>query len=170
MLADGKVMLIELATSKVIVSVPSSVIRDLDDPEPVLKIWDEVLDAAADLACRPRVRERPERYVADVQISAGYMHSGYPIMTHLDAAKAMVSAEMMRKGQWGLFHELGHNHQDGMWTFGGTGEVTCNLFSLYILETVCGAKPSSGHDAFKDRQKNIGSRASEVFGVAHSDL
>ena len=159
----------ELATDKVILSVPSSVIRNLDDPEPVLKVWNEVLDAAADLACRPRERARPERYVADVQISAGYMHSGYPIMTHLDAAPAMVSVEKMKQGQWGLFHELGHNHQDGMWTFGGTTEVTCNLFSMYILETVCGAKPSSGHEAFKDRDRKIGLHTAKPDSPARSD-
>ena len=33
----------------------------------------------ADLASIPHERKYQERYVADVQISAGYMHSGYPI-------------------------------------------------------------------------------------------
>jgi hypothetical protein len=159
----------ELATSKVILTVPSSEVRDLDDPEPVLKVWDEVLDAAADLACRPHERERPERYVADVQISVGYMHSGYPIMTHLEAAKAMVSVDDMKRGQWGLFHELGHNHQDSTWTFNGTNEVTCNLFALYILETVCGRPVSSGHVAFKDRGRRIAAHMARPEGPTRSD-
>ncbi len=137
----------ELATDKVIVTVPSRLVRDLEDPAALMGVWDKVLDAAADLAAIPRERERPQRYVADVQISAGYMHSGYPIMTHLDAAEAMASREKMLAGQWGLFHELGHNHQEGDWTFAGTGEVTCNLFSLYIMETVCGRAPAQAHEA-----------------------
>lgn len=137
----------ELATGKVIVTVPSTHVRDLDDPTAVLKTWDRVLDAAADLAAISRDRARPQRYVADVQISAGYMHSGYPIMTHLDAAESMVQDAKLKSGSWGLFHELGHNHQDGMWTFSGTGEVTCNLFSLYICETVCALPVSRGHGA-----------------------
>jgi hypothetical protein len=136
----------ELATDRVIVSVPSRVIRTLDDPEPLLKVWNEILDACADLACRPRDRQRPERYVADEQISAGYMHAGYPIMTHLDAAEPMVSREKLLAGQWGLFHEMGHNHQSGDWTFAGTGEVTVNLFSLYVMETVC-KLDGPGHSA-----------------------
>jgi hypothetical protein len=127
----------ELATDRVIVSVPSSVARSLDDPEEVLAVWNKVLDACAELAARPKKRERPERYVADEQISAGYMHAGYPIMTHLDAAESMVSKDRLLAGNWGLFHEMGHNHQSGDWTFAGTGEVTCNLFSLYVCETVC---------------------------------
>lgn len=128
----------ELASDKVVVTVPAEHVRDLDDPAEVMAVWDRVLDACADLRARPRDRERPERIVADVEISAGYMHAGYPIMTHLDAAATMVSARKLRGGAWGLYHELGHNHQDKSWTFGGTGEVTCNLFTLYVYETVCG--------------------------------
>ncbi|KAF0243232.1 MAG: hypothetical protein FD180_3497 [Planctomycetota bacterium] len=143
----------ELGSSKVILTVPSSCIRDLDDPKSLMEFWDRVLDAAADLATIPKERKRPERYVADVEISAGYMHSGYPIMTHLDAAPRMVSLATMEKGDWGLFHELGHNHQQPDWTFEGTGEVTCNLWSLYISETLCNLKPEQAHEALKDREK-----------------
>ncbi|MHC5039200.1 MAG: M60 family metallopeptidase [Planctomycetota bacterium] len=128
----------ELATEKVIITLPSTVLRNLDDPAPLLAFWDGVLDACADLAVRPRKRERPERYVADAQISAGYMHAGYPIMTHLDAAPRFVNLGHLRnKGDWGMFHEVGHNHQSRLWTFDGAGEVTVNLFTLYILETQC---------------------------------
>jgi hypothetical protein len=73
-----------------------------------------------------------------MQISAGYMHAGYPIMTHLDAAPRFVElATLQRDGDWGMFHELGHNHQNPDWTFDGTGEVTVNLFTMYVLDTVC---------------------------------
>lgn len=143
----------EFATDKVIVSVPSSSVRGIEDPTAICQTWNEVLDAAADLATISRTRQSPQRYVADVQISAGYMHSGYPIMTHLDAADEISLAEKLKAGSWGLFHELGHNHQDGMWTFDGTGEVTCNLFSLYIMETVCKKPISKGHDAVDEWTK-----------------
>lgn len=145
----------ELASSKVILTVPSSCIRDLDDPKSLMEFWDRVLDAAADLGQIPKERRRPERYCADVEISAGYMHSGYPIMTHLDAAPRMASLAAMQKGDWGLFHELGHNHQSGDWTFDGTGEVTCNLWSLYLSETLCGLTPEQAHEALKDRDKKV---------------
>ncbi len=139
----------EIATSRVIITVPSSVVRTLDRPDLVAEFWVKGLDACADLAAIPHQRSRPERMVADVQISAGYMHSGYPIMTHLDVAQRFVTPKEMlddpSKG-WGFFHELGHNHQKGEWTFGGTGEVTNNLFTLYCLENVCGLK-EGGHDA-----------------------
>ena len=146
----------ELETDKVIVSVPSTLVRELDDPEELLKVWDQVLDAAADLATISRERARPERYVADVDISVGYMHSGYPIMTHLDAAAYMASADALRAGTWGLFHELGHNHQESDWTFDGTVEVTCNLFSLYLMEQVANKPVGGGHDALEHRARSIG--------------
>ncbi|QOJ01570.1 MAG: hypothetical protein HRU70_14215 [Phycisphaeraceae bacterium] len=149
----------ELATAKVIVSVPSSFLRGLDDPGALMDHWDKVLDAAADLAGISAERARPERYVADVQISAGYMHSGYPIMTHLDAAETMTSLERMMgrsaENAWGIYHELGHNHQEPEWTFDGTVEVTCNLFTLYILERVCGIPPAQTGRVLGDAGKRL---------------
>jgi hypothetical protein len=137
----------ELETGKVILTVPSSAVRRLDDPEDLMKFWDSVLDCCAELAGIPLERRRPERYVCDVQISAGYMHSGYPIMTLLDMPDVMVDKRRMMAnghgGVWGLWHEMGHNHQQGDWTFGGTGEVTENLFTLYVFDKVCGRPKSA---------------------------
>lgn len=127
----------ELETKKVIVTLPSSVLRDLDDPAALMDVWDRILDLEAELAGLPTDRPRPERIVTDEQISAGYMHSGYPIMTFLDQIRNFSSRESLLKGNWGLCHELGHNHQVGDWTFDGTGEVTCNLFTLFVLEKLC---------------------------------
>jgi hypothetical protein len=132
----------EVACGKVIITVPSEDVRTLDDPADLMAFWESVMDACADLAAMDRARPSPERYVSDRQIAAGYMHAGYPIMTFLDAAPRFVNVKDLRsKGDWGMFHEMGHNHQSGDWTFGGTGEVTENLFSLYILETCCPGAP-----------------------------
>ncbi len=144
MVADRPGPWAEIASDKVVLTVPTPVARELTDPTALMQFWNRVMDADADLSGRLRERERPERYVADEQISAGYMHSGYPIMTHLDAAPQMLNREDLLAGEhaWGLFHEMGHNHQSRYWTFGGTGEVTVNLFSLYVLDTVCGMTPA----------------------------
>lgn len=131
----------ELEGKRVIVTVPSKVVRDLDDPEELMQVWDRILDLDADLAAIPRERTRPERVVTDQQISAGYMHAGYPIMTWMDQTRNFVSASHLREGNWGILHEFGHNHQVRDWTFDGTGEVTCNLFTLYVLEKLGGVAP-----------------------------
>ena len=134
----------ELQGNSVILTLPSRVVRDLDDPETLMTLWDKILDGYADFAGIPHHRLRPERYCTDRQISAGYMHSGYPIMTGLDVASDFVSTHVIltngdgKTKSWGFFHEMGHNHQQSDWTFDGTGEVTNNVFALYILDTVCG--------------------------------
>jgi hypothetical protein len=140
----------ELQTEKVVLTLPAEVIRDLDDPQALMTFWDDIMDQYLQLLGLPPDRRRVERFVSDVQISAGYMHSGYPLMTMLDITRTMVDIERIRgnrhHGVWGLFHEIGHNHQHRDWTFAGTTEVTVNLFSLYVMEKICGL-PLGGHPA-----------------------
>ena len=135
----------ELQGDNIILTVPSFAVRNLRDPEALMTYWDQVADAAADLYGIPRRRLRPERYCVDIQISAGYMHSGYPIMTFDDVAATFVNLRVLRGSDglktWGFYHELGHNHQRPDWTWEGMGEVTNNLLSLYGDETFNGVKP-----------------------------
>ncbi|MFQ5505486.1 MAG: M60 family metallopeptidase, partial [Planctomycetota bacterium] len=77
--------------------------------------------------------------------SAGFMHAGYPIMAHMRSAGRSVDLEQLEKqGSWGHFHELGHNAQQRAWTFAGTVEVTCNLFSLHAMEKIVGIAGHGG--------------------------
>ena len=142
----------EFETAKIVLTVPADIARQVDHPTELMEFWNRVMDACADLAAVPRERARPERIVADIQISAGYMHAGYPIMTHLDAAEVAVDLDRLRQGSWGHFHELGHNHQSPDWTFRGTGEVTCSLFTLYVYDKVCGIAPSESRDTLSDER------------------
>ncbi|MBC8310033.1 MAG: hypothetical protein H8E83_05920 [Planctomycetes bacterium] len=138
----------EIKGHHMILSVPSSAVRELDNPEEVSNFWDKVVSSHCELA-GVEIVARPERFVADQQISAGYMHSGYPIMTGVDVAtpkkgklaRVVDVVDLTKRGSWGHFHELGHNRQRGWWTFAGTGEVTCNLFSLHAGEVLCGIEP-----------------------------
>jgi hypothetical protein len=137
----------ELQARRVVLTVPSTVVRELEDPTAVLRFWDEAIDAQDALAAwGPEQLRRPERFVCDRQISAGYMHSGYPIMAHLDVADDNVELKLLKgnvlqPGGWGQWHELGHNHQHGWWTPGNQGEVTVNLFSLRVQQELYGCKP-----------------------------
>ena len=146
----------ELAGRKLILTLPSKVLRTVDDPEDLMKFWDAVMDHYADLLGRDPQRRRLERFVPDVQISAGYMHAGYPLMTMMDITTTIVDKERIisnrHGGVWGLFHEIGHNHQNYDWTFRGTGEVTVNLFSLYIMDKVCEVE-DKGHPSITRRAR-----------------
>ncbi|KAM9313250.1 TRPM8 channel-associated factor homolog [Gastrophryne carolinensis] len=130
----------ELITENIILTVPSEAIRSLEDPQTLMSLWDEIMVAIADLAAISRKFPRSERIVADVQISDGWMHAGYPIMCHFKSANEITDVDHMRRdGLWGPVHELGHNQQKGVWEFPPhTTEATCNLWSVYVHETVLG--------------------------------
>ncbi len=136
----------EIEGRNMIVTTDSREVRGLDNPAAVAGVWNRVLDLNAELAAWPSpVRLRPERFVVDRQISAGYMHAGYPLMAHLNQSAHLVDARHIStcrqewtQSNWGFFHEVGHNHQSHDWTFDGTLDVTVNLFTLYVYEFLCG--------------------------------
>jgi len=67
-------------------------------------------------------------------------------MCTLDTAPVLTNLEKLRsQGDWGIFNELGHNHQSVAWTFPGQTEVTSNLFALYCMETIVGKPRGTGH-------------------------
>lgn len=169
----------EIEAASMIVTTQGASLRALDDPLAVANVWDQVLDASADLATISRVRASPERILCDQQISAGYMHSGYPIMCGLDVTALLVDARFIggplnlaRDQNWGFFHEVGHNHQNADWTFAGTTEVTVNLFSLHSFEQVCGvpvAQNPRGGLAFRQEQMKRYNFARPSFEQWQSD-
>ncbi|XP_033047647.1 TRPM8 channel-associated factor 2 isoform X3 [Trachypithecus francoisi] len=89
----------------------------------------------------------------------GWMHSGYPIMYHLESVKEIINEMDMRsRGVWGPIHELGHNQQRHGWEFPPhTTEATCNLWSVYVHETVLGIPRAQAHEALSppEREKRI---------------
>ncbi|XP_075713741.1 TRPM8 channel-associated factor homolog [Rhinoderma darwinii] len=137
----------ELITENIILTVPSDVIRSVNDPEALSSIWDSAMNAVSELAAIPKKFQRPERIVADVQISAGWMHSGYPIMCHQSSKMPLTDLQSIKtEGIWGYIHELGHNQQKSGWEFSPhTTEATCNLWSVYVHENVLGISRDKAH-------------------------
>ncbi len=137
----------EIESDKVILSVPSRLARDLDDPAALMAVWNTIIDLVSDLAAVPRARPRAERLVPDVQISFATLHSGYPIMMYLPKAQTLVSREELLRGRaefgnhnrsmWGLPHELAHQVQNPAWSFDGTTEPTAQLFAIYVMDKLC---------------------------------
>ena len=129
----------EFVSEKIILSVPTAGARRVADASALMALWDAQMDHAADLEGAPHARRRPERFVLDRQISIGWMHSGYPLMGHVDGS--VDDLLYLRQGggggdHWGPFHELGHNFQYGPWVLPGTTETTCNLWSVYLYEQI----------------------------------
>ncbi|XP_051464037.1 TRPM8 channel-associated factor 2-like isoform X2 [Apus apus] len=149
----------ELAIENLILTVPSDSIRHMENPQPLLTLWNEIMVAISKLAAKPTKFPRPERIVTDVQISCGWMHAGYPIMCHLDSTKEILDVKHIQTaGLWGPIHELGHNQQQEAWEFPPhTTEATCNLWSVYVHEKVLGIPRHKAHQALRSecREKRI---------------
>lgn len=150
----------ELVSDRIIIALPSRYIRDLDNPDEVMQVWSEMIDRAAGLCGGvDRNLYRAERIVFERQTSAGYMHSSYPVAAPQDrSVEQAVDARSLRtEGNWGFFHEYGHNHQHDLWALPGTGETTCNLWSVYLFEEWVGKPREEGHDAMRplDRKQRL---------------
>ena len=144
----------ELELDSLVLTVPSSAIRGLDNPEALMALWDEAMDAIAELATVNPERERHERFVLDRQISLGLYHSGYPIMGHTYSTADLVDLDaILAGGSWGPFHEIGHNHQYDDWILPGTVETTCNLYSVYVMEEVISRSRDLAHPAISPESR-----------------
>mgnify|MGYP002847685942 CR=1 FL=1 len=143
----------EIESNNFILSVPAADIRSLETPNATMDFWDQALSMEHNLSGYtpwPRV----ERAVFDVQISAGWMHSGYPFMTHtVSAAGVLNSSQMWSQGDWGMFHELGHNHQWMPSTLPGNTETTCNLYSVKLMTELVGVDLGAGHAAMNTQSR-----------------
>lgn len=143
----------ELEGDGLIVTMESEKIRDLLRPDQVIRFWDEAQRNNQILAHWEEGVHRPMRLVFDRQISAGYMHSGYPVMASITSYGEQEDLLETQGDHWGFYHELGHNHQHTDWTFEGTVEVTCNLFTLYNIEHLQGKRRQVGDDQQIQKQQ-----------------
>lgn len=163
----------EFVCDKIILSCPAENARKVSNPTQLMEFWKKVVEAQDDISNQAAERKRPERIVADVQISAGYMHSGYPIMVPTSASDEMITFNKIKFPGWGFYHEIGHNHQRGDFTFEGTGEVTNNVLALYVYHQVLGKDPYIGHtgisvEAQKEHVKKL-KKADNKFATWKGD-
>lgn len=118
--------------------------RPITDPDEMLREWDlgmdedfykwtGLVDNPADpIDATPRL---PVRFVLDVDPVVGYGHSGFPIVAYQDLYWFTSFADVSRiktADVWGVYHEIGHNFQQGWWSWSSLGETTNNLF-IYKL-------------------------------------
>ncbi len=132
----------ELQGEHVILTLPTDVIKNVDNPEELMTKWDQMIGKYNELVGvgpnKPlphRSPDRPHRYVFDIQISNGLMHAGYPIMAPIQRfAEEAVDLSKGQLGSWGFWHEMGHEYQQTPWTWGDITEVSVNIHSLHVQE------------------------------------
>jgi len=131
----------ELKTDNIVLTIPSTKIRMLEDPEELLKFWDKVMDADAELAAISKHRTHPERIIVDSDVAFGYMFTTRDkiVVPDDESCQLMLNKDSLAKnGSWGHFHEIGHRHQFKDLDFSGLTEVSVNLFTLYTYNQVLG--------------------------------
>ena len=145
----------ELVSDNISLTVPAARLRTLEDPEQLLAFWDTVLAADAKLAALPAARRYPERIIVDRQVAYGYMFASARRIVVPDddeGCRHMLDVEYLREhGSWGHFHELGHQHQFKKIDFAGLGEVSVNLYTMYVYDKVL-HKGLYNHPELKSRQ------------------
>lgn len=147
----------EIETKDFVVTSQIEGLRKVTDPAWIADFWQKVMEADQDLA-QWKVRTHHERICSDVQLTGGFLHDGYPLMSHINAEKYdwAINKDLLAAGDgWGVFHEIGHMHQNRDWTPEGTSEVTVNLFTMYAIETVAGAN-------LRDARYPCGAREAEA--------
>lgn len=151
----------EFQGEHMILTLPAEVAKNVDDPEALMTQWDQMIEkynqlvgVSPDQSLPHLSPDRQHRIVSDIQISAGYMHAGYPIMIPIEGeAEEMVDISKGYLGNWGFWHELGHEYQQSPWTWGDIIEVSVNIHSLHIqdyfgLESRLLTKDNEGKDHY----------------------
>jgi hypothetical protein len=137
LLIDGPAPWGDIVAPTMISTLPREQLDLVTDPESLAQAWADIVMQQYDfmglddaLGAPHLLPQGTHHFVEDVQISAGWMHSGYPIM-------AFTAAELHlwdNIASWGPYHELGHNNQQPEWKMTDSGEVSNNLYSLYCQE------------------------------------
>lgn len=144
----------EFVSEHLAFSVPSDWVRTLDNPTQLMQYWDDAVSFMDYVAGTEALRTGPERINLDVAISVGLLHAGYPIQGPTSYGDSIVDLDALTSGgDWGWFHELGHEIQrqtalgwgwDNPWTFGGDVEVTVNIFANAALELLAPGTGTAG--------------------------
>lgn len=138
----------ELVTEHLAVSVPMELLKDAEDIESLLQYWDNFVSNHDWIGGTESYRTGPDRVNIDVQISNGGLHAGYPIQgptSNPSSVDFFNLPLMQREGNWGFFHEVGHEMQrqphlwdsgsdDNAFTFNNSIEVSVNIFSNAAME------------------------------------
>lgn len=130
----------ELRSERIIITIPTSDLKQVKNPDSLMAWYNEVIeldfndfwnlsDAADSLNKSP---DFPWRMSSDIQVCAGAAHAGYPFMAGYSWGKRAADLDHLKKSDWGIYHEIGHNYQTYCWKPSYFVEVTCNLHSFHI--------------------------------------
>jgi hypothetical protein len=138
---------LELRSENMIFVVPREYVlsRPITDATAAMQEWDNIIkydfyewEGLVENSADPvdKAPLLPWRVVLDIKPVVGYGHSGFPIVAQNDYSwydgignVAMIDGG----GNWGYYHEIGHNNQQpSYWSWSSLGETTNNLFAFKV--------------------------------------
>jgi len=130
--------------------------RPINDPTAAMQEWDNIIEMDyydwLGLEENPvdsvdKAPLLPWRVVQDIKPVVGYGHSGFPIVVTNDFSwfSGIGNVTLIDGGgNWGIFHELGHNNQQTRyWSWGNLGEVSCNFFAFKVAKRLEAQAPAA---------------------------
>ncbi len=149
---------LELRSANMIFVVPRQycIDRPFVDIQKAMQDWDDIINLDfyqwEGLSENPvdaidKAPLLPWRVVMDIKPVVGYGHSGFPIVVQNDYSWFDGIGNVTNingGGNWGVFHEVGHNNQQGTyWSWSTLGEVTCNIFSFKVADRLSAITPTA---------------------------
>ncbi|SFW56946.1 F5/8 type C domain-containing protein [Sinomicrobium oceani] len=150
-----------------------------EDQNSLLAIAEQILDAEAAISGLDGSAPEHQRNVHRLLMTETDMEDTFMAATwyrtwyHRDVVNNILTVEGLGQDGWGPWHELGHMHQQGSWTWDGLGEVTVNIYSL-AAERAMGVTPSrlvrdgvwyavTDYLALPDEERDFNSSAAGLF-------
>jgi len=123
----------EISSNSLAVTLPSELIRWLDNPDQLAWYWERMMQEEDALVGLTQFRKAPDRADLDIGMPPGIGGwAGDHTMTAPIGWAADYLAGPQGTSWWGWYHELGHNHQAPAWGgVGKTSELTNNIALLY---------------------------------------
>lgn len=137
----------EFVGKNFIATIPADEAAAIDNPEKVIRFWDDVVADLDKLTAKPKERTLPVRFVVDAETSAAAGHAGNPVVGNLLWSRSYWDLERIKRdGAWELFFALGRNSVGDKWTFGGDRDTPAALLALYCMEKATGKKAAELFD------------------------
>ncbi|MGS2761643.1 M60 family metallopeptidase [Sinomicrobium sp. M5D2P9] len=150
-----------------------------EDQNQLLTTAEQILDAEAAISGQDGSAPEHQRNTHRLLMTETDMEDTFMAATwyrtwyHQDVVNHILTVDGLGNDGWGPWHELGHMHQQGAWTWDGLGEVTVNIYSL-AAERAMGVTPSrmvrdgvwyavADYLALPDEERDFNSGAASLF-------
>lgn len=120
-----------IQNDKLTIYLPKTRLAEMTNPEAVTAYWKRVMDTADDYYGYTAFRKRGEAVATARYVAYGAAYADYPIEAGWGTTSNSLLEGARVNGDWGTYHELGHNFQDifdNAFVIAIGAEVDVNLF------------------------------------------